>query len=75
MDISLFSFEQTMSSEKAITDQQKFGQMHEADKLYPTEFAKGGEPYTHGVNTITLRHDGVRWWIMGWIYDDSAGKP
>jgi hypothetical protein len=24
------------------------------------------------VNSITLFHDGERWWILGWMYDASA---
>jgi hypothetical protein len=32
-----------------------------------------GEPFDRGVNSITLYHDGDRWWIMGWMFDSSAG--
>ena len=31
-----------------------------------------GEPFLRGVNSITLFHDGERWWIMGWMFDASA---
>ena len=40
---------------------------------YASAVEQGGEPYTRGVNTITLFHDGDRWWIMGWMFDGSAG--
>lgn len=30
------------------------------------------EPYARGVNSITLFHDGTRWWIMNWMFDGSA---
>lgn len=39
---------------------------------YASAREEGGVPYTHGVNTITLWHDGERWWIMGWMFDNSA---
>lgn len=31
-----------------------------------------GEPIKEGVNTITLFHDGKRWWIMSWMIDNSV---
>ena len=40
---------------------------------YASARSQGGEPFTRGVNSITLFHDGERWWIMGWMYDGSAG--
>jgi hypothetical protein len=33
-----------------------------------------GAPFARGVNSITLFHDGARWWIMGWMFDSSAGS-
>jgi len=33
----------------------------------------GGEPFERGVNSITLFDDGERWWVMGWMFDSSAG--
>lgn len=31
-----------------------------------------GEPFAKGVNNITLFYDGNRWWIMGWMIDNSV---
>lgn len=33
---------------------------------------QGGEPFMQGVNNITLFHDGQRWWIMGWMIDNTG---
>ena len=52
---------------------QRSGNMAHVWSSYASARTEGGEPYTHGVNTITLFWDGARWWIMGWMYDDSAG--
>lgn len=40
---------------------------------YASARAEDGEPFDRGVNSITLFHDGARWWIMGWMFDASAG--
>jgi hypothetical protein len=40
---------------------------------YTSALTDGGEPFTRGVNSITLFFDGERWWIMGWMFDGSAG--
>lgn len=34
----------------------------------------GGEPLEEGVNNITLFNDGNRWWIMGWMIDNTASQ-
>jgi hypothetical protein len=52
---------------------QRSGNMVHVWSSYASAREQGGEPYTHGVNTITLFHDGERWWIMGWMFDQSAG--
>ena len=52
---------------------QRFGNMVHVWSSYVTARSEGGEPYTRGVNSITLFHDGARWWIMGWMYDGSSG--
>jgi hypothetical protein len=39
---------------------------------YVIAATEGGEPLSRGVNSVTLFHDGTRWWIMGWMYDASA---
>ncbi len=52
---------------------QRSGNMVHVWSSYASAREQGGEPYTQGVNTITLWHDGERWWIMGWMFDESAG--
>lgn len=52
---------------------QRSGNMAHVWSSYASAREQGGEPYTHGVNTITLWYDGERWWVMGWMYDNSAG--
>lgn len=49
------------------------GNMVHVWSSYASARTEGGEPYEHGVNSITLFHDGARWWIMGWMYDSGAG--
>ena len=49
------------------------GSMVHVWSSYASARTEGGEPYTHGVNSITLFHDGTRWWIMGWMFDSAAG--
>lgn len=40
---------------------------------YASSLTPDGEPFTEGVNTLTLWWDGDRWWIMNWMFDTSAG--
>ena len=40
---------------------------------YASSREPDGEPFTTGTNTITLWWDGSRWWVMGWMFDQSAG--
>ncbi len=48
------------------------GNMVHVWSSYASARTEGGEPFTRGVNSITLFHDGRRWWIMGWMYDSAA---
>lgn len=48
------------------------GNMAHVWSSYTSATTDGGEPFTSGVNSITLFWDGARWWIMGWMFDDSA---
>ena len=50
------------------------GNMVHVWSSYASARSEGGEPYTRGVNSITLFHDGERWWIMGWMFDSTAGS-
>ncbi len=49
------------------------GNMVHVWSSYASARTEGGEPFTRGVNSITLFHDGERWWIMGWMFDSSGG--
>ncbi len=49
------------------------GNMAHVWSSYASARTQGGEPFTRGVNSITLFHDGERWWIMGWMFDSSGG--
>ena len=48
------------------------GNMVHVWSSYASARTEGGEPFSRGVNSITLFHDGARWWIMGWMFDSSA---
>jgi hypothetical protein len=49
------------------------GNMVHVWSSYASARTEGGEPYTAGVNSITLFHDGTRWWVMGWMFDSAVG--
>jgi len=49
------------------------GNMVHVWSSYAAARTPDGEPFMRGVNSITLFHDGTRWWIMGWMFDSSAG--
>lgn len=48
------------------------GNMTHVWSSFASARTEDGEPFAHGVNSITLFHDGERWWIMGWMFDTSA---
>lgn len=52
---------------------QRSGNMVHVWSSYASARTQGGEPFTRGVNSITLFYDGERWWIMNWMFDASAG--
>ncbi|MGB0650520.1 MAG: hypothetical protein ACPGQT_06360 [Rhodothermales bacterium] len=49
----------------------RHGNMAHVWSRYASSREPNGEPYTTGINTITLWHDGSRWWVMGWMFDTS----
>ena len=49
------------------------GNMVHVWSSYASARTQDGEPYARGVNSITLFHDGTRWWIMNWMFDASGG--
>lgn len=52
---------------------QRSGNMAHVWSSYASARSEDGEPFARGVNSITLFHDGARWWIMGWMFDAAAG--
>lgn len=48
------------------------GNMVHVWSSYASARTQGGEPYARGVNSVTLFHDGSRWWIMGWMFDSAV---
>lgn len=51
---------------------QRFGSVAHVWSSYVSSRSPGGEPFDHGVNSITLWFDGDRWWIMNWMFDAAA---
>ena len=51
---------------------QRSGNMLHVWSSYASARTPDGEPFDTGVNSITLFHDGSRWWIMGWMFDGTA---
>jgi hypothetical protein len=49
------------------------GNMAHVWSSYASARTEDGEPYNRGVNSITLFHDGTRWWVMGWMFDSAVG--
>lgn len=55
---------------------QRFGNVAHVWSTYASSRAPGGTPFTRGINSIQLYHDGTRWWITGWIFDsERQGHP
>ena len=48
------------------------GNMVHVWSSYASARTAGGEPFTRGVNSVTLFYDGTRWWVMGWMFDAAV---
>lgn len=54
----------------------RFGNMATVWSTYASSPEPDGEPFSRGINSIQLHHDGERWWITSWIFDsERAGNP
>jgi hypothetical protein len=54
----------------------RFGSVAHVWSTYASSREPGGEPFSRGINSIQLYHDGSRWWVMSWIFDrERAGNP
>ena len=51
---------------------QRSGDMVHVWSHYASSREPDGEVFDTGVNSITLFHDGHRWWVMGWMFDQTA---
>ena len=49
---------------------ERFGNVANAMSFYESRHAPDEEPFTRGVNTITLLHDGERWYVLSIAWDE-----
>lgn len=49
---------------------ERFGNVANAMSAYESRRAPEEEPFTRGINTITLVHDGERWWLLSIAWDE-----
>jgi hypothetical protein len=55
---------------------EQFGNVANAMSFYESRNAPGEEPFTRGVNTITLLSDGTRWYVLSIAWDEvREGLP
>ncbi len=54
---------------------QRFGNVAHVWSTYASSREPDGEVFGRGINSIQLYHDGDRWWITSWIFDqERAGN-
>jgi hypothetical protein len=54
---------------------QRFGNVAHVWSTYASGREPDGEVFGRGINSIQLYHDGTRWWITSWIFDqERAGN-
>lgn len=55
---------------------ERFGNVASAMSAYESRTAPEEEPFSRGVNAITLLHDGERWFVLSIAWDvDRDGNP
>jgi hypothetical protein len=55
---------------------ERFGNVANAMSFYESRNAPDEEPFTRGVNTITLLYDGTRWYVLSIAWDEvREGLP
>lgn len=55
---------------------ERFGNVANAMSFYESRHAAEEEPFARGVNTITLLHDGTRWYVLSIAWDEvREGLP
>lgn len=61
---------------EAARELERFGNVANAMSFYESRRAPEEEPFTRGVNTITLLHDGTRWYVLSIAWDEvREGLP
>ena len=70
-------FEKNGFFETGIADQrQEFGNIAHVFSTYESRHAKEEKPFSRGINSIQLFHDGTRWWVMNVMWDaETLEKP
>jgi hypothetical protein len=54
----------------------RFGNVTQVWSTYASSREPGGPPFSRGINSIQLYHDGSRWWITHWLFDrETPDKP
>lgn len=55
---------------------QRFGNIAHVWSTYASSPTPEREAVNRGINSIQLYHDGERWWITSWFYDqERSGNP
>jgi len=55
---------------------ERFGNVANVMSFYESRSEPAGEPFTRGVNTITLLYDGTRWYVLSIAWDEvREGLP
>jgi hypothetical protein len=59
--------------ESAIVDRvQRFGNIAQVFSSYESRNAPSEKPFTRGINSIQLFHDGSRWWVVSILWDEES---
>ncbi len=50
---------------------EQFGNIAHLFSTYESRHAPGEKPFSRGINSIQLYHDGQRWWVMSVMWDSE----
>ncbi len=48
---------------------ERFGDIAQVFSTYESRHSPEGEPFTRGINSIQLMHDGSRWWVVSILWN------
>jgi hypothetical protein len=51
---------------------QEFGNIAQVFSSYESRNAPDEKPFTRGINSIQLFHDGSRWWVLSILWDEES---